>query len=361
MWAECGTVGDVTDAPLLLALDGNSLVHRSYHALASTGMRTRNGAPVWAVRGLLSQLVAAADRIRPSTIVVGFDDPEVSVRRTTWPGYKAHRNDKLKTLVSQLALAATTMRDLGIHVVVPPGFEADDVLASAAEYARRSGLRTVIVTSDRDAFALIDPDTSVLRVINGGVEASPILTPDRLVTLLGVRPDQYRDFAALRGDPSDNLVGVRGVGPKTAAKLLQEFDTAEAVFDDLADGGSAVRAVLGPAIVGRLSDAEARLAWQRNCAVMSLRSDIDLGFDPAGIAGVLPLDAEVVRRTYMGHALPATMPVALRALCHVETEDPNPVLSDNLNWDPTAEWRARRTYPPLAVNQHETNDQLVLF
>ena len=99
----------MSEVPVLLAVDGNSLVHRSYHALAGTGMRTPAGAPIWAVRGLLSQLVAAADRICPSIIVVGFDDPDASIRRATWPDYKAHRVDKLKTLVSQLALAVGTM------------------------------------------------------------------------------------------------------------------------------------------------------------------------------------------------------------------------------------------------------------
>jgi 5'-3' exonuclease len=351
----------VSEVPVLLAVDGNSLVHRSYHALAGTGMRTPAGAPIWAVRGLLSQLVAAADRICPSIIVVGFDDPDASIRRATWPDYKAHRVDKLKTLVSQLALAVGTMRNLGIHVVMAAGLEADDVLASAAAHAKRQGARTVIVTSDRDAFALIDDDTSVLRIINGGVDASPLLTPQRLMTLLGIRPDQYRDFAALRGDPSDNLVGVRGIGPKTAAKLLQAFGTARAVFDDIAGGGSTTRNLLGAGIVARLSDPRARQSWELNCQLMSFQADVDLGLDESNASGRLPLNAEAVRRTYLGHDLPATTPVALRALCHLEIDEPLPVISDNLNWDPTAEWRARRTYPPLPPKSSVSEGQLTLF
>ena len=137
------------------------------------------------------------------------------MRRERWPDYKAHRADKLDTLVEQLAAAADALRELGVAVVVPTGLEADDVLASVARQAPAVGASTVVVTSDRDAFGLIDANTRVLRIINGGVEASPLITAERLVTLLGVRPDQYRDFAALRGDPSDNLPGVRGIGPKT--------------------------------------------------------------------------------------------------------------------------------------------------
>ena len=134
--------------------------------------------------------------------------------------YKARRVEKLDELVSQLALAVEVLRAMGVAVVMPPGLEADDVLASAARFAASVGARTVIMTSDRDAFSLIDDNTRVLRIINGGVEASPTLTPERLEMMLGIRPQQYRDYAAMRGDASDNLPGVNGIGPKTAAKLL---------------------------------------------------------------------------------------------------------------------------------------------
>ncbi len=214
------------DGRVVLAIDGNSLVHRSYHAQARTGLRDDDGRPRWAVRGLLSQLVSAVERIGPDVVVVGFDDPDASIRRDRWPQYKATRVDKLTTLVEQLTLAVEVLRDLGVAVVVPPGLEADDVLASVARFAPSAGATTVIMTSDRDAFALIDEHTRVLRIINGGVEASPMLTPERLLTLTGVRPEQYRDFAALRGDASDNLPGVHGIGAKTAARLLAELGSA---------------------------------------------------------------------------------------------------------------------------------------
>ncbi|HEY9414954.1 MAG TPA: 5'-3' exonuclease H3TH domain-containing protein, partial [Pseudonocardia sp.] len=218
---------------VVLAVDGNSLVHRAFHSQARTGFRLGEGRPRWAVRGLLSQLVAAVERVGPDAVVIGFDDPGASVRRERWPSYKAQRGDKLPTLVEQLTDTAEVLRELGVSVVVPPGLEADDVLASVARQAPGMGASTVVMTSDRDAFGLINEHTRVLRVINGGVEASPMLTPERLVLLLGVRPDQYSDFAALRGDPSDNLPGVRGVGPKTAARLLRALDSAEAAFADL--------------------------------------------------------------------------------------------------------------------------------
>ena len=103
------------------------------------------------------------------------------------------------------------LRELGVVVVVPEGLEADDVLASVAAQAPALGARTVVATSDRDSFALIDEHTRMLRILNGGVDASPLLDPQRLAMVTGVRPEQYLDLAALRGDTSDNLPGVHRV------------------------------------------------------------------------------------------------------------------------------------------------------
>lgn len=317
MTATGGRVGRV-DGPVVLAVDGNSLVHRSFHAMANTDQ------PMWAVRGLLSQLVAAVDRVRPVAVVVGFDDAVRSHRRERWPTYKANRIEKLPTLVEQLTRATDVMRELGLAVVIPDGLEADDVLASVATLARRSGASTVIATSDRDSFALIDDNTSVLRIINGGVDASPMMTPERLVMLLGVPPAQYRDFSALRGDPSDNLPGVRGIGPTSAARLLAQFGSAAAAFDDL-DG---VREKVGTGIATRLEHPDARTAYELNCRVMAMHDDVPIELDLTSGPGVLPLDAETVDTIYRAHNLTWSAAQAVRVLADVEaleTAPPRPV------------------------------------
>ena len=318
-------------APVILAIDGNSLVHRSYHAQARTGMHSADGRPAWAVRGLLMQLVAAVERLRPAAVVVGFDDAGCSLRRDTWPTYKATRVDKLETLVEQLLCAIAVLRELGLAVIVPPALEADDVLASTAAHAKAVGATTVVVTSDRDAFALIDETTTVLRIINGGVDASPMMTAERLVLLLGVRPEQYRDFAALRGDPSDNLPGVRGIGPRSAARLLQEFGSAAAAFDDL----PGVRARLGAGIAARLGDPSARAAWQLNCEIMTMRTDVPIDLTDNGM---LPLDADAVGRVFRSQNLVWTVNDALCALAHADPDrltQPRPTLPSWVDAGPT--------------------------
>lgn len=329
-------------APCLLAVDGNSLVHRAFHANARLGF-TLGATPAWAVRGLLSQLVAAVDRSCADAVVVGFDDPEHSLRRETWPHYKAQRPEKLDGLTAQLQLAAEVLTSLGVSVCVPSGLEADDVLASAAAHARAQGWRCVVTTSDRDAFALIDDNTRVLRILNGGVEASPMLTPERLELLTGVAPHHYRDLAALRGDPSDNLPGVKGVGPRKAVQLLQAFGSVEAVFADAAAGGERLRGVVGKALAARLATPEAQQAWRENREVMAMRPDVPLSLEhPAGV-GALPLPKEAVVRVFTAFDL--FLPNGLRALCGIEGATPDP-RDTNPNWQPWVPRSAAR-FPPL--------------
>jgi 5'-3' exonuclease len=300
----------------VLAVDGNSLLHRAYHASARTMYRTADGEPGWAVRGLLSQLVAAVDRVCADLVVVGFDDRGNSSRKRRWPTYKAQRQPKPETLERQLDLAVDVLRELGVAVVVPPGLEADDVLASVAAQARALGARTVVATSDRDSFALIDDNTRMLRILNGGVDASPLLDPDRLAMVTGVRPEQYLDLAALRGDASDNLPGVPGFGAKTAVKLLQALGSGQAAFDDAAAGGERCRAAVGNARAKGLATPEARERWLLNREVMAMVTTAELGFElvdgAVTGAGRLPLEEDRVRATYTRFELHAAG--AIRAL-----------------------------------------------
>jgi len=336
--------------PLLLVLDGNSLLHRAYHAAATGKLLDHDDRPVWALKGLFGYIARAAARLRPDAVLVGFDCPDHSVRKVDFPGYKAHRVAKAADLAEQVALAPDLLRAAGIPTVVPTSYEADDVLASAAAHARRAGWRSVVVTSDRDAFALIDASTSMLRVRNGGLAEATLVTQATLPEVCGVEPWQYRDLAALRGDPSDNLPGVRGFGPSTAAKLLAAFGSVDAAWAALDRGdGHTVREVVGEIAAGHLDAAPMREIVERNRRLMRMRSDLPM---PELGSTRLPLDLTVMKRALAARGI--NLGPSLWAL----TGGSPPITDDGLVVVvPQPRLWARRS----ARNRQPAPDQLALF
>jgi len=288
-------------APLLLALDGNSLLHRAYHAASADGLLDRAGRPIWALKGLIGYIARAAAHLRPDAVLVGFDCPERSARKDDYPGYKAHRPEKPVDLSDQIARAPALLRDAGVCTVVPPAYEADDVLASSAEHARRAGWRSVLMTSDRDAFALIDETTSVLRVRNGGFDEAVLVDLAALPGVCGVQPWQYRDYAALRGDPSDNLHGVRRFGSATAARLLASFGSVDAAWTALECGEvHLVREAVGELAATELAAPATREVVDRNRRLMRMRADLPL---PDLTAARVPLSLPVMRRALLDRGI----------------------------------------------------------
>lgn len=296
---------------LLLAVDAPSLLHRNHHARAHTGTVDRSGRPAWALHGMLRQIIESIDRFAPDAVIFGLDDRTASIRRDRYPDYKAGRAEKDPELVDQLDRAGALLEALGMATVTPPGLEADDVNASASAWAGRNGWSCVIITSDRDAFAHISDHTRVLRMIDGGLHGSPLLDPARLHTMYGVAAHNYLAYAALRGDASDNLPGVAGIGEKTAAVLLEVAGSMDAAWADVDhDEGRSLSAALdewaaahgsrrlGPTVVRRLRAPGARERYDFNVALMSGPDDLDLGLTPhvPGSPGLLPLDGERVRR-----------------------------------------------------------------
>ncbi len=315
--------------PLLLAVDAPSLLHRNHHARADSGLHDRGGRPAWALHGMLRQILEAIESFAPEIVLFGLDDRTSSVRSQRYPDYKAGRAEKDPALVEQLERTQVFLEALGLRAVTPPGLEADDVSATAATQAGAHGWRCVIVTSDRDAFAHISGHTQVLRLITGGIAGSPLLTPPRLHAMYGVHAADYLDYAALRGDASDNLPGVAGIGEKSAALLLELAGPMRGVWADVEHcaGATLVAAIdswclehgrrrTGRQIVGRLTAPGARERYEFNRALMTGRDDLDLGLDLShpGDAGRLPLDPDRVRHV-VGHlGVPATTDLALRVL-----------------------------------------------
>jgi DNA polymerase I len=209
----------------LLAVDGDSLAHRAYHALPKSISRA-GGRPANLLVGFANMLLRLWDSEQPAAVLVGWDTLDVpTYRHEAFPGYQAGREFD-EALLEQLEIAPGLVRALGFAAAKAPGYEADDFLAAAAEGWRGPVL---VATSDRDAFQLASDRVTILQPTRGVSELARI-GPAGVLERYGVEPRQVPDFIALRGDPSDRLPGAKGVGPKTAADVLRQYGSLEAAL-----------------------------------------------------------------------------------------------------------------------------------
>jgi 5'-3' exonuclease len=209
----------------LLVVDGDSLAHRAFHALPP--IKGAGGRPVAALVGFANLLLAQWEAEAPRAVLVGWDTYKSRLyRHDLWPAYQGTRPDFDPDLVEQLDRMPALVEALGFVAAKAPGYEADDFLAAAVRKEVDAGGTALVVTSDRDAYQLVSDAVTVLAPQTGG--RPPLrVTPRDVVDRYGVLPEQVPDFIALRGDPSDNLPGAKGIGAKTAAALLLRFGTLE--------------------------------------------------------------------------------------------------------------------------------------
>jgi DNA polymerase I len=214
----------------LLALDGNSLTYRAFFALPPD-MTTASGQVTNAVFGFTSMLINLLKDHRPDALVVAFDRPEKTFRHEANPAYKANREAAPDILRQQMGLVREVLDALGVTTVDAPGWEADDLLGTIATQISGSGHDVIIVSGDRDTYQLVsDPHVSVLYN-KRGVSDYALYDEAGIVERTGVTAAQYVDYAAMRGDTSDNLPGIPGVGEKTAAKLISTYGSLEGALD----------------------------------------------------------------------------------------------------------------------------------
>ena len=218
-----GTKDDETPArSRLLLLDGHSLAYRAFFALPVENFSTSDGQPTNAVYGFTAMLINVLRDEAPTHVAVTFDVSKRTFRHDAYADYKAGRAETPSDFKGQVSLVHEVLDALRIPVVTAEGYEADDVIATLATQAAADGMDVLIVTGDRDAFQLVDERITVLYN-SRGVSDMRRMTPDSVQEKYGLSPAQYPEFAALRGDPSDNLPGIPGVGEKTATKLIQTY------------------------------------------------------------------------------------------------------------------------------------------
>ena len=212
-----------------MIIDGNSLTYRAFFALPPD-MATSKGQTTNAVYGFASMLVNLIKDQQPKKIVVAFDRPEKTFRHKKHVSYKANRDKQPDILYEQIPLVKEMVSLLGYTAIDIKGFEADDIIATLATMGRDAGEDVVVVTGDRDVFQLVeDPHVKVLYN-KKGVSDYALYDEEGIFERTGVTPENYVNYAALRGDTSDNLPGVPGVGEKTAAKLINAYGNLEGIF-----------------------------------------------------------------------------------------------------------------------------------
>ena len=276
----------VSEKPTLMLLDGNSLAFRAFYALPAENFRTKNGLTTNAVYGFTAMLINLLRDEAPTHIAAAFDVSRQTFRAERFPEYKATRSATPDEFRGQIDITKEVLNALGITVLAEPGFEADDIIATLATQADEAGYRVLVVTGDRDSLQLVNNDVTVLYPIKG-VSVLTRFTPEAVVEKYGLTPEQYPDFAALRGDPSDNLPGIPGVGEKTAAKWIVEYGSLE----NLVDNVEGVRGKVGESLRANLSTVVL------NRELTHLVRDVPLAQTPDTLR-LLPWDRDQIHRLF---------------------------------------------------------------
>ena len=268
------------DPPVLVLVDASSYLYRAYHALPPLANST--GQPTGAVYGVVSMLRKLISDYRPAHVGVVFDAKGPTFRSELYAEYKATRPPMPDDLRGQVEPLHAIVRALGLPLLQEPGVEADDVIGTLAVRAREQGLRVVISTGDKDLAQLVRPGISLINTMN-----NKVLDDDGVMEKFGIRPDQVIDYLALVGDASDNIPGVPGVGPKTAAKWLAEWGTLER----LVANADAIKGKVGE----RLRDSVALVELSRELA--TIKCDVPLALTPTDLNAAEP-DNAALRELY---------------------------------------------------------------
>ncbi|NUR31809.1 MAG: DNA polymerase I, partial [Catenulispora sp.] len=254
-------------AARLLLLDGHSLAYRAFFALPVENFSTSTGQSTNAVYGFTSMLINVLKDEQPTHIAVAFDVSRKSFRTDQYAEYKAGRSESPEGFKGQVGLVQEVLDALKIRHVQIEGYEADDIIATMARQGREAGMKVFICSGDRDAFQLVTDDVTVLYP-RKGVSDLARMTPAAVQEKYGVAPARYRDLAALVGESSDNLPGVPGVGPKTAAKWIEQYD----VLDGVINSADQIKGKAGDSFREHLAGV------MRNYQINQLVDDVELPF-----------------------------------------------------------------------------------
>lgn len=270
----------------LMLIDGHSMAFRAFYALPAENFSTSGGQHTNAVYGFLSMLANLLSEEKPDHIAVAFDVGRKTFRTELFPDYKAQREAAPEEFRGQVEIIEDALNKLGITTIRKENYEADDIIATLATAAKPLGFETFIVTGDRDSFQLVNDTTTVLYPMRG-VSTLHRFTPEAVEEKYGLTPKQYPEFAALRGDSSDNLPGVPKVGEKTAAKWIQQYHT----IDNLVEHADEIKGVAGNNFRERLDQVK------MNRTLTEMVKDLELPVSPDQLA-FQPADITEIATTF---------------------------------------------------------------
>jgi len=271
----------------IMLIDGNSLTYRAFHALPAD-LTTSSGQVTNAVLGFTNMLIYLVKDHKPDAIAVAWDRKEPTFRHKRVDTYKANRSETPSILIQQLGLVKEVLDAIKIPQIEKSGFEADDILATLATQSAKLGNDTLVVTGDRDSYQLVE-DPHIRVVYNKrGVSDYALYDEAGILARTGVTPANYVQYAALRGDPSDNLPGVMGVGEKTAAKLINTYGGIDGIYEAVEDQT--------PKLQENLKNSE--LNVRLNVELMKLIRDVELELDAADLVELKEYNPDDVQKIF---------------------------------------------------------------
>ena len=269
----------------LLLIDGHSMAYRAFYALPVDNFKTSTGQPTNAIYGFAAMIINLINQEKPTHIAVAFDVSRQTFRTEKFPEYKSNRTATPDEFRSQISHIYEVVNAFGINRFELPGFEADDVIATLTKNAETEGFEVLICSGDRDTFQLVSEKTTVLYPKKGVTEMSR-MTPDAVIEKYGLTPKQYPDFAALRGDPSDNLPSLPGVGEKTATKWIVDFGS----LQDLIKNAESISGKVGDALRANIDQVKLNRELTQLQTNLELPLSLDVlkwtGIDPAEITKI---------------------------------------------------------------------------
>lgn len=287
----------------LVIIDGNAIVHRAFHALPP--MNTEDGQLTNAVYGFFAMFLKLLNDLKPEYLIVCFDRPKPTFRKSMYVGYQAKRPKMSDDLVPQIDLLHRVLEKAKIEHFEIDGYEADDIIGTIATQSAAKNLQAIIVSGDRDMLQLVNQKVLVLAPISG-ITKMLLFDEDKVKEKYGLKPAQFIDYKALVGDSSDNYPGVTGIGPKTASNLLNKYDTFKNLYKHISE--------LPENIGSKLATDAEQAALAKKLATIVTDAPVKMDLEKAKVGkidkvGLLEAFKELGFKTLMGRVLVQTIPV----------------------------------------------------